>query len=245
MEEMSPEDQRRSTVHSRPSLDSIQEISYNKEKLIRTTLILINIISLIAGIYILAHREFYLSPDYKFDNYRSLYVFLVIYTLGMIVALFLSFIIAVIAKLISYFRNKGRNNLLSNNMQNENSSNNVQYRTRITDFILNNNQNDIAIIPFTLSYFIAITIGLYFIALPYSFCLIISLLKNESYSKFITFFFLFFFLIINLLAGSIMIITLFYMIFSKRSGSVRKFEYSIDNDNVNDIRAQVKDAIKI
>ena len=242
MEEMNVEDQKKSTNYSRPSLDSIQEISYKKENYIRISLILINIISLITGIYILNHRDFYLNPDYKFQNYKSLYVFIIVYMLGMLAALFLSFLIAITAKLIYYFKNKKQNEFI---IQNENMENNEQFNTRITEFIINNRQNEVAIIPFTLSYFIAVTIGIYFIALPYSFFLIINLFRNDSYSQFITFFWLYFFLLINLIAGGIMVFALFYMVFAKRSGSVRKIEYPVDDDNVENIRAQVRDAIKV
>ena len=246
MEEMNVENQKGSTNYSRPSLDSFQEISYSKERLIRLSLIFINIISLITGIYILKNNEFYLNSDYKFENHIALYVFIITYMLGMLAALIFSFFIAVIAKIIYFFKNLRQNsNSINNNNIENNLSNNDQFHTRITEFILNNKQNEFAIIPFTLSYFIAVTIGLYFIALPYSSCLIIKLLKNDIYSKFNTFFWLYFFLIINLLSGAIMIISLFYMIFSKRSVSVRKFEYPVDNDNLQTIREQVRDAIQI
>ncbi len=245
MEEMNVEDQKKSTNNSRPSLDSFQEISYNKERFIRISLIIINIISLITGIYILKNNEIYLNRDYKFENHRALYVFIITYMLGMLAALIISFLIAIIAKIIYFFKNLRQNNSINNNNIENNLPNNEQFHTRITEFILNNKQNEFAIIPFTLSYFIAVTIGLYFIALPYSSCLIIKLLKNDIYSKFNTFFWLYFFLIINLLSGAIMIISLFYMVFSKRNGSVRKFEYPVNNDNLEAIREQVRDAIQI
>ena len=241
MEEINLED----IKSSRPSLDSIQEISYKKEKLIRISLIVINIISLITGIYILNNSDFYLNKDYKFQNHRSLFVFIIIYMLGMISALIISFLIALTAKLIYYFKNKKQNEIINNNIQNENLENNEQFHSRISEFIINNKQSEFALIPFTLSYFIAVTLGLYFIALPYSFFLIINLLRNDTYSKLITFFLLYFFLIINLLAGLIMVISLFYMVFAKRSGSVRKIEYPVDNDNVENIREQVRKAIQI
>ena len=215
MEEINFEDKK----SSRPSLDSIQEISYKKEKLIRISLILINIISLIIGIYILNNSDFYLNKDYKFQNHRSLFVFIIIYMLGMISALIISFLIALTAKLIYYFKNKKQNEIINNNIQNENLENNEQFHSRISEFIINNKQSEFALIPFTLSYFIAVTLGLYFIALPYSFFLIINLLRNDTYSKFISFFLIYFFLIINLLAGLIMVISLFYMVCTKRNGS--------------------------
>ena len=125
------------------------------------------------------------------------------------------------------------------------NNNNDPDHSRITSFILSNRQNEIAIIPFTLSYFIAVTIALYFISLPYSFFLIINLLKNNTYSKISTFFSLYFFLMINLFAGAIMIFVLFYMIFVKRGGSVRNIKYQFDNINIENIREEIRDAIKI
>ena len=245
MDEIEEEEQHKNTIRSRPSFDSIQEISYSKEPYFRYSLILINIISFISGVYILYHRDFYLNPKYKFTNYRSLYVFIITYTLGMLAALILSFSIALIAKIFVYIRNKRQNNTIEE-IPNQNLFNNEQQsHSRISLFILNNKPNEIAIIPFTLSYFIALTIGLYFIVLPYAFCLIINLVKNDIYKKFIDFFWLYFFMVINLLAGAIMIIVLFYMVFKKRSGSVRKFEYPVDNSNIENIRQEVREAIKI
>ena len=231
---------------SRPSLDSIPEISYKKEIYFRISLIVINVLSLIIGIYILKNHEYFLNEKYNFINHRALYVFIIIYTLGMIGALFLSFSIAVIAKLVFYFKNKKQNNNLISESANANlNNNNDPDHSRITSFILSNRQNEIAIIPFTLSYFIAVTIALYFISLPYSFFLIINLLKNNTYSKISTFFSLYFFLMINLFAGAIMIFVLFYMIFVKRGGSVRNIKYQFDNINIENIREEIRDAIKI
>jgi hypothetical protein len=244
MEEINVED-KKSANFSKPSFDSIQEISYNKEKYIRISLIIINIISLITGIYILNHSGFYLNPDYKFQNHRALFIFIIVYMLGMISALIISFFIALTAKIIHYLKYRNQNDSNNNIIQNENSENNEQFHNRIADFIINNKKSEFALIPFTLSYFIAVTLGLYFIVLPYSFFLIINLLRNETYSNFIPFFWLYLFLIINLLAGLIMVISLFYMVFAKRSGSVRKLEYPVDNDNVENIREQVRNAIQI
>ena len=240
MEENISDERQINSNHSRPSFDSIQEISAKKEYFFRISLILINIASIILGLYIINHRDFFLSPDYKFINYISLYVFIITYTLGMLLALILSFLIALVAKILSIFRDK-KQNISINDLPN--LINNEQPHSRMSEFILNNKKNEIAIIPFTVSYFIAITIGLYFIALPYSFCLLINLLRNEFYSKVFEFSWLYLFLIINLIAGLIMIIILFSMVFIKRSGSVRKFEYPVDNNNIENIRAEVKEAI--
>ena len=238
-------DDQKSTNKSRPSLDSIQEISHTKEISIRVSLILINIASLIIGGYILYYRDFYLNPDYKFKNYIALYIFIIIYTLGMISGLFLSFLIALIAKVISFFKNKKEGSEKSTIDTNNNLINFEQAHSRISVFVMNNQQNDIALIPFTLSYLLVITLGLYFISMPYSFCLLINLIKDKTYSNFFSFLWLYIFLIINLIAGLMLILSIFYMVFAKRSGSVRKFEYPVDNENVENIRNEVRDAIKI
>ena len=241
MEEIISNNQPKNSNPSRISLDSIQEISNKNELYFNFSLILINIISLITGIYLLKNNDFYFNKIYNFTNYNSLYIFIITYTLGMLFALILSFIIALIAKLIFFIKNKNKQNTM-NDIPNKDLINNEEKHSRISLFILNNSQNEIAIIPFTLSYFIAFTIGLYFIAFPYSLCLIINLFRNEFYSKFSDFFWLYFFMFINLIAGSIMIIVLFYMVFKKRSGSVRKFEYPVNSDNIENIRQEIRNA---
>ena len=234
-----------STNRKRPSLDSIQEISQNKENLMRRILILINIASLIIGGYILYFRDHFLNPDYKFRNYYALYFFIISYTLGMILALILSFLTALIVKAIHFFKNKDHNSDNSTIDANNNLILDEQAHSRISVFVMNNKQNEIAIIPFTLSYSLVFTIGIYFISLPYSFFLLINLFRDKTYSNIISFFWIYIFLGINLIAGLMMFLSLFYMVFAKRSGSVRKFEYPIESENIENIRNEVRDAIKI
>ena len=235
-----------STNKIRPSLDSIQEISRKKEYTIRISLILINVLSLFLGGYILKFRDHFLNPDYKFQNYRSLYFFVIIYTLGMILALFLSFLVALTVKIFYFFKKKeNRSENSTIEVPSNNLINNEQAHSRISTFVMNNQQNEIALIPFTLSSFLVISIGLYFISGPYSFFLLINLFRDKIYSNFFSFLWLYIFLGINFLAGLIMFLSLFYMVFAKRSGSVRKFEYPIENENIENIRNEVRDAIKI
>lgn len=229
----------------RPSLDSIQEISQSKEILMRRILILINIASLIIGGYILYFSDYFLNSDYKFKNYYALYIFIIAYTLGMILALILSFLTALIVKFIYFFKNKGHSTEKSTIDTNNNLILDEQAHSRISIFVMNNTQNEIAIIPFTLSYSLAFTIGIYFISLPYSFFLLINLFRDKTYSNIISFFWIYIFLGINLVAGLMLFASLFYMVFAKRSGSVRKFEYAIENENIENIRNEVRDAIKI
>jgi len=236
---------KQSTNRKRPSLDSIQEISQNKEICIRRILILINIASLFIGGYILNFRDHFLNPDYKFKNYYALYFFIIAYTLGMILALILSFFTALIVKVIYFFKNKGHSTEKSTIDTNNNLILDEQAHSRISVFVMNNTQNEIAIIPFALSSSLVFIIGIYFISLPYSCLLLINLLRDKTYSDVISFSWIYIFLGINLVAGLMMFVSLFYMVFAKRSGSVRKFEFPIENENIENIRNEVRDAIKI
>ena len=206
---------KQSTNRKRPSLDSIQEISQNKEICIRRILILINIASLFIGGYILNFRDHFLNPDYKFKNYYALYFFIIAYTLGMILALILSFFTALIVKVIYFFKNKGHSTEKSTIDTNNNLVLDEQAHSRISVFVMNNTQNEIAIIPFALSSSLVFIIGIYFISLPYSCLLLINLLRDKTYSDVISFSWIYIFLGINLVAGLMMFVSLFYMVFAK------------------------------
>ena len=231
-----------------PSLNSVIEMSSKNRSLISLTLFSINIISFIFGVYILYHNDYYLNPEYKFVNQISLYVFIIIYTLGMLSALIFSFLFALIMKIIIHYKN---NNKKSMNFNNNNSNLELisneevhsSVHTPISSFILNNKQNEIALIPFTLSHFIVFTIGIYLIALPYAFLLITYLFQNEFFCKVFSFILLYLFVLINLCAGLINAIVLIYLVFVKKRGNIRKMEYNIDNKNIENIRNEIRNAM--
>lgn len=243
MEEIIEEDEKSKNSHgTKLTLDSVQEISKKNRTILSISLIIINIISFILGIYILYYNDYYLNPDFNFSNRISLYIFIIIYTLGMIFALIISFLFGLIVKFIYQYKNN--NNLEDiNNKSNEDLIKNKQEHGRISIFILNNKENDIALIPFSLSYFIVFTIGIYFIALPYAFILIIKLLQNDSLSKFYSFFLLYLFIFINLFAGLVIVLVLFYIVFMKKRENIRKREFTIDNSNIENIRNEIKNAM--
>ena len=232
-----------------PSLNSVIEMSSKNRSLISLTLFSINIISFIFGVYILYHNDYYLNPEYKFVNQISLYVFIIIYTLGMLSALIFSFLFALIMKIIIHYKNNNKKsmNFNSNNSNLELISNEEVHssvHTPISSFILNNKQNEIALIPFTLSHFIVFTIGIYLIALPYAFLLITYLFQNEFFCKVFSFILLYLFVLINLCAGLINAIVLIYLVFVKKRGNIRKMEYNIDNKNIENIRNEIRNAMQ-
>ena len=241
MTEILEEDLKSKNSHkSKPSFDSVQEISSKNRYILSFSLIIINIFTFILGIYILYNNNYYLNPDYKFSNHISLYVFIIMYSSGMLSALIISFLFSLIAKLIFQFINNNnspdKSKLDLINSENE--------HTRLSIFVLNNKQNEIALIPFTFSYFIIFTIAIYFIALPYAFILLIKLFQNDFLCKVFSFFLLYLFLVINLFVGLIMVLLLFYIVFVKKRGNVRKQDFNIDNSNLDNIKNEIRNAMK-
>ena len=242
MKEIIEEEDEKSKNTDIPSLNSVIEINSKNRSLFSITLFSINVISFIFGVYILYHNDYYLNPEYKFVNQISLYIFIIIYTLGMLSSLILSFLFALVMKIIIHYKNNNNNN--NSNLEliaNEEVRSSVH--TPISSFILNNKQNEIALIPFTLSYFIAFTIGIYLVALPYAFLLITYLFQNEFFCKVFSFLLLYLFMLINLCAGLINAVVLIYLVFVKKRGNIRKMEYNIDNKNIENIRNEIRNAM--
>ena len=215
MEQINDEDGRSKNSNKSPSLDSDLEIKGKNRTIFFLSLIIINIICFIISIYILNNKDYYFNPDFKFSNRISLLIFIIIYGLGMVSALILSILLALIMKIIYHFKNNKNNSQID-------SKKNEQEHSQISSILLNNKQNELAFIPFTLSYFIAFTIAIYFIDL-------------------------YLFMIINFLAGLMMLLILFYMIFIKERRNMRKLEFNIDNiDNSNfeKIQNEIRNAMK-
>ena len=217
------------------SLDSIPEISSRKEFYFRGILLIINVISLILGIIILKNKQYNFKKAYNFSYPKNLITFVIFYSLGMIGALFLSFLLIGIIKLIKYFTKKiDRGRELINNEENH---------SEISLNIINDTPNELAFLPYSFSYFIVITITLYFIALPWAVFLIYALSKNEIYSHIIDFKCLYCLLIINALAGLIMICVLILMTIVKRSRSFRKINFVISNNDIDNIKKEIRNAM--
>lgn len=215
---------------SNSSINSNPEIK--DKKILRISLILINIISLFSGFYFFKYRQYYLSPEYNFEYYDSLLVYVITYSLGMIASLVFSILFTSLIKMCIYIINMFNENkaTLANNEQL--SENSFRY--------INGNSNDVSFIPYTLTIFVMATMIIYFISLPYSIFLFIFMARNETYSKFKDFRLLYFFIIINTLAGSILFYVLLIIVFVKREGSFRKINYYIDDNNLENLRNEIR-----
>ena len=238
MENRNPNEEQRNRT-SESSVDSNPELKDNKVYYLRISLIIINIISVIIGIYIFKNNSYYLSPDYKFEYKNSLFIYLVMYSLGMIGSLIFSFIFSLITKVIVFVVNlfsKDESKQLTKNEQQHHSENSFGY--------INSIANEFAILPYMLTMFIICTAIIYLLSLPYSIFLFIFLNKNKFYSYLNNFIMLYLFIIINGIAGLILFYILLIVIFVKRNGSFRQRNYFIDDENLNNLRNEIRGAMQ-
>ena len=223
---------------SESSVNSNPELKGNKIFSLRISLILINIISTISGCYILKNKKYYLSPENGFEYHNSLFLFIVLYTLGMVAALIFSFLFTLIIKIFSFIYNlfNSENPKLIKSEEQRQSESSLR-------FILEN-ANELSLIPYTFTIFVVTTCILYLISLPYTIFLLIFLNKNDLYSNYKDFHLLYFFVVINMIAGLILFYVSIIVVFVKRDGSFRKRSYYIDDNNLNNLRNEIRDAIQ-
>lgn len=220
------------------SLDSVPEIKAKDELIYRTILISVNLLSLLIGLKMLIDSSFYFNSNNKYPHLTSLYIFVIIYTFGMIFSLVISFIIALIVKIIKDKKNKNQSIPENSLVVNEDN------HSVLSLFVINKKSNQFNLMSYVFSFFIAITVGIYFISGPYALCLFFSLLINSPYSNIISYFLLYLFVLINMAAGALMIYILYIMITAKRKGSVRKENYDINNGDIENIREEIRNAMK-
>ena len=221
---------------SQSSINSNPELKEKKVYFLRISLIIINIISLIAGFYLYQNRIYYLSSEYKFDYRNYLFIFIILYSLGMVGTLVFSFLLAILLKIfifiVNLFSEESKPLIKNGEIHSENS-----FR------FINAYANEISIIPYSLTFFIICTATLYLIALPYSIFLLIFMNKNIYYSNTKDFALLYIFVIVNAIAGFILFYILLIIVFAKRDGSFRQRSYFIDDNNLNNLRNEIRGAM--
>ena len=157
----------------------------------------------------------------------------------MIFSLIISFILAIVIKaffiILKLCSKNNDNNSLIKGERNP-SENSIRY--------INSQADEISIIPYTLTLFVVITAVIYFFSLPYSIFLLIFLHNDKTYSSLSNFRKLYLFLVINLIAGLIMFYVILIIVFVKREGSLRKRRISIDDNNLQNIKDEIKEAMQ-
>ena len=221
---------------SQSSINSNPELKEKKVYFLRISLIIINIISLISGFYLYQNRIYYLSSEYKFEYRNYLFIFIILYSLGMVGILIFSFLLAILLKIfifiVSLFTEEAKPLIKNGEIHSENS---IRF--------INAHANEISIIPYAFTFFIVLTATLYLIGLPYSIFLLIFMNKNVYYSNTKDFALLYIFVVVNSIAGFILFYILLIIVFAKRDGSFRQRSFFIDDNNLNNLRNEIKGAM--
>ena len=132
---------------SQSSINSNPELKEKKIYFLRISLIIINIISLIAGFYLYQNRIYYLSSEYKFEYRNYLFIFIILYSFGMIGTLFFSFLLVILLKIFIFIVN-----LFSE--ESKPLINNGEIHSENSFIFINSHANEISIIPYSLTFFI-------------------------------------------------------------------------------------------
>ena len=221
---------------SQSSINSNPELKEKKVYFLRISLIIINIISLISGFYLYQNRIYYLSSEYKFEYRNYLFIFIILYSLGMVGILIFSFLLAILLKIfifiVSLFTEEAKPLIKNGEIHSENS---IRF--------INAHANEISIIPYSFTFFIVLTATLYLIGLPYSIFLLIFMNKNEYYSNTKDFALLYIFVVVNSIAGFILFYILLIIVFAKRDGSFRQRSFFIDDNSLNNLRNEINGAM--
>ena len=104
---------RKYTVNSIDSSPEFQHKTY-----LSKTILLMSFLSLIIGLYILFNQSYYLNKDYNFSNLKTLYYYIIIYTLGLFGVIIISFCLALIIKLMSSIKKCLKSNKIDNEKEN-------------------------------------------------------------------------------------------------------------------------------
>ena len=182
-----------------------------------------SIVSSIFGIFILFNKDYYFSNDYKFKYLNLLIIFVYVYTIGILSAIIISFVLSIfifiILKIINCCKKKKQNNMN-----------------------LGNNIDELSFINLWISISTLIIIFLYLLTLLYGIFLIIKMRKNINYKDYLKFFFLYSFILINILLGLSLFIKFLKKLFTKQKTSNRVKHYKLEEEYIENIEKEINQA---
>ena len=182
-----------------------------------------SIVSSIFGIFILFNKDYYFSNDYKFKYLNLLIIFVYVYTIGILSAIIISFVLSIfifiILKIINCCKKKKQNNMN-----------------------LGNNIDELSFINLWISISTLIIIFLYLLTLLYGIFLIIKMRKNINYKDYLKFFFLYSFILINILLGFSLFILFLKKLFTKQKTSNRVKHYKLEEEYIENIEKEINQA---
>ena len=183
----------------------------------------LSIVSSIFGIFLLINKDYYFSNDYNFKYLNLLIIFVYVYTIGILSAIIISFVLSIfifiILKIINCCKKKKQNNMN-----------------------LGNNIDELSFINLWISISTLIIIFLYLLTLLYGIFLIIKMRKNINYKDYLKFFFLYSFIIINILLGFSLFILFLKKLFTKQKTSNRVKHYKLEEEYLENIEKEINQA---
>ena len=182
-----------------------------------------SIVCSIFGIFLLINKDYYFSNDYNFKYLNLLIIFVYVYTIGILSAIIISFVLSIfifiILKIINCCKKKKQNNMN-----------------------LGNNIDELSFINLWISISTLIIIFLYLLTLLYGIFLIIKMRKNINYKDYLKFFFLYSFIIINILLGFSLFILFLKKLFTKQKTSNRVKHYKLEEEYIENIEKEINQA---
>ena len=182
-----------------------------------------SIVCSIFGIFLLINKDYYFSNDYNFKYLNLLIIFVYIYTIGILSAIIISFVLSIFIFIILKIINCCKKNK-QNNMN------------------LGNNIDELSFINLWISISTLIIIFLYLLTLLYGIFLIIKMRKNINYKDYLKFFFLYSFIIINILLGFSLFILFLKKLFTKQKTSNRVKHYKLEEEYIENIEKEINQA---
>ena len=182
-----------------------------------------SIVCSIFGIFLLINKDYYFSNDYNFKYLNLLIIFVYVYTIGILSAILISFVLSIfifiILKIINCCKKKKQNNMN-----------------------LGNNIDELSFINLWISISTLIIIFLYLLTLLYGIFLIIKMRKNINYKDYLKFFFLYSFILINILLGLSLFIKFLKKLFTKQKTSNRVKHYKLEEEYIENIEKEINQA---
>ena len=182
-----------------------------------------SIVCSIFGIFLLINKDYYFSNDYNFKYLNLLIIFVYIYTIGILSAIIISFVLSIFIFIILKIINCCKKNK-QNNMN------------------LGNNIDELSFINLWISISTLIIIFLYLLTLLYGIFLIIKMRKNINYKDYLKFFFLYSFIFINILLGFSLFILFLKKLFTKQKTSNRVKHYKLEEEYLENIEKEINQA---
>lgn len=229
---------------------------------VRITLIITGLISIILGIYMLLNFNDYFEMD--FDYRKLLLIFIYIYFPSGIGIFLLSFILSIFIYLFFWCCQKEKIYGAPLYDEADQSESIADFKTDDIDVgnkekkrkedkkklsgereYIGINADKVALLPYTMTIFIIISIAYSFLALPLSILLLIKLFDDTEYGDLKEYWVLYIFIIANLINGILYVIVFFHMFLVKRKeNNILKKNMELDENLIKSIRAEVREALK-